>query len=498
VARPFDCDVLIVGAGPVGATLALMLARSGLEVIAADMAQDIYPLPRAAHIDHETVRIFQSVGAAEGIMASSRVAARYDFLSAAGEVLMRFDTTGVTSPSGWPPSNMIHQPSLERTVRDRLERTAGAALHGGWTLLGLEQDGEAVTARFSTPEGEQAIVARYLVGCDGARSATRALAGIALDDLKFDEPWLVVDTLVTDPARLPQINLQICDPARPTTCVLMGAGRHRWEFMLLPGETAEQVSADAFIAALLKPWKVDGAVTFERAAVYRFHALVARRWREGRVLLAGDAAHQTPPFAGQGLCAGIRDAANLAWKLAAVITGEASERLLDSYQQEREPHVRTLIDLALMMGRTVCITDPAAAAARDAAMLAARRADGRPPAAPGAPPLAAGLLSPGSTSAGEAFPQPWTAAGERLDDCLGPGAWLIYRGGASPPTAATAFALESPALAPFARDIGAWLDSRGAQAVLVRPDRYVFGTGDAESLARAWSAALAAERGADA
>jgi 3-(3-hydroxy-phenyl)propionate hydroxylase len=490
-----DCDVLIVGAGPVGATLALMLAQAGPRVIAADAAHDIHPLPRAAHIDHETVRIFQSVGAAEGVLASSRVAPRYDFLSAAGEVLLRFDSTGQTSPSGWPPSSMIHQPSLERTLRESLARIPGAAPRGGWTLVGLDQDAAAATALFATPEGERTLTARYVVGCDGARSTTRALARIELDDLKFDEPWLVVDAIVTDPARLPNLNLQICDPARPTTCVLMGAGRHRWEFMLLPGETPDQAQDPTFIAALLKPWNVEGAVILERSAVYRFHALVAKRWREGRVLLAGDAAHQTPPFAGQGLCAGIRDAANLAWKLAAVVKGAAADALLDTYQREREPHVRTFIDLALMMGRTVCITDPAAAAARDAAMLEARRtAKARPDAAAGAPPLAGGLLAAGSPGAGEAFPQPWTPAGERLDDVLGPGAWLISRADAPSVTGAAVFRLDDGLLAPFAATIAAWLASRGAEAVLVRPDRYVFGSGAARALGEAWSRALVTGR----
>ena len=488
------CDVLIVGAGPVGVTLALLLAGEGVSVIVADKAPDIYPLPRAAHIDHEIVRVFQSLGVAEEIMATSRQAGRYDFLTAGGEVLMRFEMDGARTPSGWPASNMIHQPSIEAALRRRLAGMSSARLETGWTFRGFEETSESVTATFDTATGPKVVMAGYIVGCDGASSTVREACGAKFVDLKFDEPWLVVDALVLDEARLPTINLQICDPARPTTCVLMGEGRHRWEFMLKPGETAEEVQEDAFIENLLKPWNVEGAVTLERRAVYRFHALVADRWRIGRVLLAGDAAHQMPPFAGQGLCSGVRDAANLAWKLAAIRRGEASDALLDAYQPEREPNVRGIIDMALVMGRTVCITDPVAAAERDRAMLAQRAAGKGPGGGISYPPISAGCVLAGSPAAGEFFPQPWSGESppKRLDDVLGPGPWLISRN-ASPGTSGKVrcAALTDPALAPFAADLAGWMDRRGVgEAVLVRPDRYVFGSGKPEDLVAAWAMAL--------
>jgi 3-(3-hydroxy-phenyl)propionate hydroxylase len=273
------------------------------------------------------------------------------------------------------------------------------------------------------------------------------------------------------------VNIQICDPARPTTCVLMGEGRHRWEFMILPGEDPDVVSSDAFIAELLKPWDVEGAVTLERKAVYTFRARIAEQWRKGRVMLAGDAAHQTPPFAGQGMGSGLRDAANLAWKLAAVTRDGASDSLLDSYQPEREPNLRATIEMAVMMGRTVCITDPAAAAMRDQQMLAARAAGHAPDGPVEYPPISEGVILAGSPGAGRYFPQ--ACAGEaKLDDALGAGHWLITRA-----------ALSESRLAPFCDAIAAWLDRHDAEAVLVRPDRYVFGTGAADDLARAWERA---------
>jgi len=485
----FDCDVLIVGGGPTGVTLALIAARYGASVIVCEREAEIYPLPRAAHVDHEVMRIFQSVGAADAIAATSRTTTHYDFLTASGEILLRFEGSDRVGPGGWPSANMIHQPSVERVLRGELERTPQAELRSEWRFTALHQEAGGVSATFETPNGQRTLRSRWLVGADGTRSPVRAAAGIELDDLQFDEPWLVIDTIVHDFDRLPPVNLQICDPARPTTCVLMGEGRHRWEFMMLPGETAEQIMDDAFVAALLKPWNVDGAVTLERKAVYRFNARVAKDWRKGQVLLAGDAAHQTPPFAGQGMCAGIRDAANLGWKLGMIARGAADDALLDSYQVEREPHVRATIALAVMMGQTVCITDPVAAEARNQQMLAARAAGQSPDGAVEFPPLATGCMLGGTAGAGSYFPQFMAAEGERIDDALGEQAWLIgtITPGIAAPAGISLVSLDAAPLAPWRNAAAQWLTERGAEAVLVRPDRYVFGTGDAASLLSAWA-----------
>ena len=480
MAERIDCDVLIAGGGPTGVTLAVLLAQRGIRVVVAEKEAEIYPLPRAAHLDHETIRILQEAGVADEVVATSRRSARYDFLTAAGEILLRFEGSDRIGPGGWPAANMIHQPSVESALRRQLATLPSAQLHSRWELTGWNEEGAGITATISTPEGPREVRAAWLIGADGARSPVRHAAGITFDDLGFEEPWLVIDMLVHDVSRLPEANLQICDPARPTTCVLMGEGRHRWEFMILPGEAAEDVASDASVQRLMQPWDVEGAVTLERKAVYTFRARIAQQWRKGRVLLAGDAAHQTPPFAGQGMCSGLRDAANLAWKLAAIVREGASEDLLDTYQTERAPNLRATIDMAVMMGRTVCITDPAAAAARDAQMLAARAAGHSPDGTVDYPPMADGLILAGSAGAGSYFPQP--VAGEaRLDDVLDAGHWLIDRA-----------SLDRSDLEPFRAALAGWLDTQGAEAVLVRPDRYVFGTGSAGQLAESWEAALKA------
>jgi 3-(3-hydroxy-phenyl)propionate hydroxylase len=265
--------------------------------------------------------------------------------------------------------------------------------------------------------------------------------------------------------------------------------------MLLPGEAPEAMLDDAVVLGLIDPWDC-GPVEIERKAVYRFHGLVANRWRAGRVMIAGDAAHQTPPFAGQGMCAGIRDAANLAWKLDLVLRGAASAGLLDTYQAEREPHVRSAIELAIGMGRVVCTLDRDAAARRDAAMSAAQASGdpALPPMTP--PPFASGCVLAGSVGAGELFPQPTAGEGSarlRMDDRLGDEAWLIARtrtGDAAPGVRALDLGAEE--LAPFRPALLAWLDRRRVDAVLVRPDRYVFGAGPPRALLEAWAASLGA------
>ncbi len=480
----FDCDVLIVGGGPTGVTLASLLAQRGVGVIVAEKEAEIFPLPRAAHIDHEGMRILQQAGAAEAVMATSRRADSYEFRNARGKVLMAFTGAGQIGAGGWPVANMIHQPSVEAALRQALARSAPEALRSGWEMLSFTEDDEGVTATFTTPQGDRTLRARYLVGADGARSPVRKACEILFEDLGFEEPWLVIDVLVDDPARLPTANLQICDPARPTTCVLMGEGRHRWEFMILPGESPEAVSAPANVERLLAPWNVAGAVRIERTAVYTFRARIARSWRQRRVLLAGDAAHQTPPFAGQGMCSGLRDAANLAWKLAAVTRGEADQALLDTYQPERAPNLRATIDMAVMMGRMVCITSRLGAWLRDAKLGLAKALGKLPDAPPAYPPLDGGVVLMGSPGAGTYFPQFIAADGARLDDVLGDGFWLIDRRDTS-----------TSRLDPFGAQIAAWLEAHTAEAVLVRPDRHVFGTGTASDLDRTWRRMLSGASG---
>lgn len=490
-----ETDVLIVGLGPVGATLANLLGQQGLRLLAVERDTEVYPLPRAAHFDAEIMRIWQGLGLLKQAMAVSRLAPAYEFRTAKGEILLHYDLGEVIVASGFQPNWMFNQPDLERALREKLAEYPTVETRLGIRFEGFEDIGtDKVRATIMDATGKpQTVEARYLIGCDGASSSVRKALDIGHFDYGFDEPWLVIDAQVKRPERMPNLNLQICDPIRPTTCVLMGPGRHRWEFMIRPGEDAQSFLDDRRIAELLKPWVNDGDVEIDRKAVYRFHGLVAKEWRRGRIILAGDAAHQTPPFAGQGMCSGIRDAVNLAWKLAHVLRGEANEKLLDTYQTEREPHVRALTETAIAMGRVVCTADPEAAAQRDAAMLAARAAGQQPVPLPD-PQLGPGAFMPNAPRAATIFPQD-NAGGTYLDDALGRGAWLIARrtgdiAGLKSPFLARIESLNGAVLAPFASKLSARLDTYGADAVLVRPDRHLFGTGAARELSNAYTTAL--------
>lgn len=489
-----DYDVVIAGLGPVGAMLAALLGREGARVLAVDRSPQVYPLPRAAHVDGEIVRIFQSLGLAQALAPHIRPAPSYRFLSADGATLIEVPAARIAA-NGWFDHYMIYQPGLELALRERLENLPNVEVRLGSTVTGFIQSDGAVGVHLSGGGADdETVEARFLVGCDGGASAVRKAAGILLDDYGFDESWLVIDALTPDEDLLPADCVQYCDPKRPTTCVPLGPGRHRWEFMVVAGDDHESLLHDVSLETLLGAWAEPASLQVERRAIYNFHGLVAQKWRTGRVFLAGDAAHQMPPFAGQGMCSGIRDAQNLAWKLAAVLQGTASSDLLDTYQSEREPQVRAITEMAINAGKVVCTTDPVVAGQRDREAQAARERSDRPPSLP-LPPVGKSSALGTDEPAGDIFPQFLTPSRLRSDDALGKGPWLLSRDRFDPDIAGLrTFALGDPAILPFMTSIKAWLDEHDAQSVLVRPDRLVFACGSAHELGQAWLSMLNATK----
>jgi len=468
-----DHDIVVVGFGPVGSTLAALLARRGLRVLVVDRETEIFPLPRAAHFDHEVMRVLQELGCTDEVGPATILNPGMEFITASGEVLLSVHSGDLT-PSGWPASILFHQPDLELVLRDVAERS-GATVRLGVAVSNVTDHGDHVMVSFA--DGT-ATTSTYVVACDGARSTVRKQLGISMHDLGFEEPWLVADLVLNDAADRPSLfTLQVCDPMRPTTLVPMPPPRFRFEFMLLPGDDPVGITSSESVASLLAPWMDPADATVERAAVYSFHGLIATEWRRGRVLLAGDAAHQTPPFLGQGMCSGIRDAQNLAWKLARVLHGTSPDALLDTYQLEREPQVRSIIQLAVDLGRVICTTDPEAAALRDAGMLAARAAGGGTMGQALMPSLPEGPLV--ALGAGGQARQP-IIDGTRLDDIAGDRFVVVLRTAAQRSNPGVAFWSAQDALvldADTTPEVATVLDAVHANAMVVRPDRYVLVVG---------------------
>lgn len=500
-------DVAIVGYGPTGAVLAGLLGQAGLKVYVCDKLPGVYEIPRALAMDHEIMRVFQQLGLSETLAPFCEPFTPSEYYGVDGQLIRRMTMVDPPYPQGHVPSMVFSQPPLEKALRERVAQCPGVTVELQTECLSFEQDADRVGLTVK-PAGDEArrIQARWLVACDGGSSSLRSALGVRLDDLGFDEPWLVVDVRVNPAglARLPRVSVQYCEPERPATLVI-GPGQHRrWEISLKPGEDPQAMATPEQTWRLLARWIGPEHGELWRQSSYRFHALVAQEWRRGRVFLAGDAAHMQPPFLGQGMCQGIRDAANLAWKLSAVIkaqvSGAAAERLLDSYGAERQAHVRELTGRIKQVGAVICERDVERARARDAQMLAA--CGGVVPDTPRQdmmPPLSTGALTaqvvPGC---GELFVQPRLQPDGRLmDDALGYGWRWVTLGACLPsrlPGAITACLLQGQN-AESQGVVAAWMQRRSCQAVLVRPDHVVFGTAStpeqADALIMEWAAWMA-------
>lgn len=350
-----DYDVAIVGLGPVGCTAAILFAEAGLSVAAIEREEEVYKLPRAVNLDGELIRAFQKVGrgqVVQDLMQPVRPGDRAGFANSKREWLFGQDFRDFGS-NGWQPMNMFDQPELESYLRDQAVGHEGVAAFIGCEVTDIENraDDVALSLAAAGSEKSQTISARYLIACDGASSSTRKTFDIGWKDLGYDRNWLVVDVTLREGHTLNNDTVQVCDPDRILTYVCTKDPYRRWEFRMHPNETTEEMLDEEMIFSLIDPWTPRGTYEVRRAAVYEFHAATADRWRVGRVFIAGDAAHQTPPFLGQGMNAGMRDVVNLAWKLPMVIRGVADERLLDSYFAERNAHAHDLVDWAVAIGR---------------------------------------------------------------------------------------------------------------------------------------------------
>lgn len=409
---PHDADLIVVGGGPVGVSMALFAAVRGLAAIVVEREPEVYNTARAIGMDDEVQRIFQGVGMLEELQAITTPAKGAEFVDAAGQRIIGIDLPdGTTTGLGHPPTVFYHQPDLEALLRLRaLDVGVELLLAHEMTNFSASADGVSTMITDLVDGTASTLRTRWMVGADGASSRVRKAVGIEFEDQGFDQDWLVVDTKLLRDVDLPIMPRQMCDPARPVTFVPGFDRARRWEFQLQPGETREEMVQAGRVWELLAPWIAPGDVSIERAVVYRFHATVAATMRAGNVFLAGDAAHQMPPFLGQGLCAGIRDAANLAWRLEAVWAGRGHDRLLDGYGIERRSHAADVVAHAVETGRLI---DQLAGRSSGAIGTEAGYGGGRP-----FPYLHVGQLAGDHPLTGRQLPQP-LIDGELLDARLG-------------------------------------------------------------------------------
>lgn len=387
----FDVDVVVVGLGPTGLTLANLLGRRGVRVLVLEREPEYYGLARAVYTDDEGMRIFQTAGAADELAADMNVDSTVQWVRADGSVLAQFHQTD--RPLGWPVVNFLYQPYLEHTLERALGRYPHVTVRRGRAVVDFEQDADGVSVEHvecrgtgygkhpadTDPRTAERVRAEFLVGCDGGRSVVRTKLGIEMSGTSFPERWLVVDLRARDGVdafrHLPYFDF-VCDPELPIVSCPQPDRHHRFEFMLSPSQTKEEMenpdTVRRYIARFVDPDEVEVL----RKLVYTFNAVVADRWRDRRILVAGDAAHMTPQFIGQGMNSGVRDADNLSWKLAAILEHGAALEILDSYESERRPHAEAMIDLSVLNKKLVSIDNTMIAAARDVGLTTALRVPG--------------------------------------------------------------------------------------------------------------------------
>ncbi|MCS2160499.1 bifunctional 3-(3-hydroxy-phenyl)propionate/3-hydroxycinnamic acid hydroxylase [Scandinavium sp. H11S7] len=490
-------DIAIVGYGPVGQLLALVMGRQGYNIAVYERWESLYPLPRAVFHDHEIRRMLRLLDLEEEVAAISHPSSLYQWFNAQWKMLVEVDWA-CESISDGPFGYFFNQPELEAIFDKHVKLLPNVHVHQGWELRALQQhpnNCELLLSPTAEHDNLQAptrqIKARFVIGADGANSTVRNACGIEWQDLGFAEDWLVVDVKPHEGVRLevPEA-AQWCNPDRPTTLVPGGPGYRRWEFMRLPHESLSDLQSTEKVWQLLKPWVTEDTVTLVRHAVYQFRSRIAENWHQGRVLLAGDAAHLMPPFMGQGMCSGLRDVWNLSWRLERILRGVSDATLLEDYTKERKPQIQAVIEASMAMGRVVCVADNQQAQARDDAYF-----QGKVPPVPPFPGITDGLIYPDEKGlAGQLFihgPVRRRGNTQRFDEWFGRGFHLIVSDDVVFPSLrdmtetimqqaggelVVISATEHPdSYTDVSGKFLAFMRENQVKAVLIRPDFYIYG-----------------------
>lgn len=481
---PDTYDVAVIGYGPTGATAANLLGQAGLKVVVIERDPDVYGRARAISTDEEVMRIWQSVGLADRLQQDMLPDRPLNFVDTDGVPFI--DLKIAPRGAGHPPQQFLYQPAVDHVLREGVQRFAGVDVlleHECLRVLPTSDGVELMLADLRTDTFKR-FRASYVIAADGGSSPTRGQLGVGYTGRTYSERWVVIDTKVFKEWDAHDRLRFHCNPARPTVDCPTPLGHHRWEYPARAGEDDDELLREEAI------WKVlgDQGITREnvkilRAVIYSHHVRVADRWRVGRVFLAGDAAHAMPPWIGQGMSAGVRDVANLCWKLAAVVQGRAPESLLDSYQAERKPHVVDVTRRACFAGRIITERNRAIALVRNHVLRALTRLPGldtrvqRLTWIPDARYREGFFAAATHRAVGWQIPQPWvtdaTGATVRLDDVLG-GRWTILHVGEFPAGAHAWAELGVPTLQVTEPTLIGWLQRKKAAAVVLRPDGFIY------------------------
>ena len=462
-----EFDVTIVGLGPAGGTLANLLAMHGFSILILDREKSFYPLPRAVHFDDEIMRVFQTIGITKDFLKHTIINKGTKFVNSKDKVILDWPRPKKITDNGWYPSYRFHQPDLEKKLRKKLKNYKKVSIEQNSEvkkIINSKNQVDIIYANISSHK-EYIVRSKYLVGCDGANSITRKQMKTTMDNLGFTQKWAVVDLILKKKKNnLPDRTIQYSNPKQPATYCRNVGKRRRWEFAIKKNHSDKKVLSERYIWNFLKPWLKKSEAIIERKTIYTFESAIARKWRKGRVFIAGDAAHLMPPFMGQGMCAGIRDASNLAWKIANCLRNKFNETLLNTYQSERSLNVKEYIETTMRMGEfvnaveSIQITDNIKSDNKGIKSMQSIK-----------PKLGKGLGNLKDKNRGKTFPQFKIKNNKTLDNNFSKKGMIVLSSDVNPKTSKYYSILKAKNFSNVSR----YLKNIKSKAILVRPDRFI-------------------------
>ena len=465
-----EFDVTIVGLGPAGGTLANLLAMHDFSILILDREKSFYPLPRAVHFDDEIMRVFQTIGITKEFLKYTIINKGTKFVNSKEKVILDWPRPKKITDNGWYPSYRFHQPDLEKQLRKKLKNYEKVFIEQNSEVRKITNSKNHVDLTYTQTRNhkEYNVRSKYLVGCDGANSTTRDQMKTKMDNLGFTQKWAVVDLILKKKKNnLPDRTIQYSNPKQPATYCRNVGKRRRWEFAIKKNQSDKKVLSENYIWNFLKPWLNKSEAIIERKTIYQFESSIARKWRKGRIFIAGDAAHLMPPFMGQGMCAGIRDASNLAWKIATCLRVKHNDTFLNTYQSERSLNVREYIETTMRMGEfvnaveSIQITDNISSDNKGIKSMQSIK-----------PKIGKGLGHLKDKNRGKIFPQFKLNKNISLDDNFSKKGILILSSDIKTKVSKNYPLVNSKKF----KKLSVYLKNINSKAIIVRPDRFILGS----------------------